>query len=74
MHRSYVEAEKAIRGDSYAECSPESEAFQSFLDRIGEHRNEQQRQSEADLTTVYLIRVKTYYALEAMELDQMVSY
>jgi hypothetical protein len=103
MHRSYVEADKAIpsaevreqivpiryeelpdaeqkiaakaiRGDSYAECSPESEAFESFLDRVREHRNRQQEQSEMDLTTVYLIRVETYYALTAQELDVMVSY
>lgn len=67
-------AAKAIRGDSYAECSPESDAFESFLDRIGEHRDEQQQRSDADLTTVYLVRVRTYYALTAMELDQMVSY
>ena len=67
-------AAKAIRGDSYAECSPESEAFESFLSRIAEHRDRQQLDSEADLTTVYLMRVRTYYALEATKLDRRVSY
>ena len=67
-------AAKAIRGDSYAECSPESDAFESFLDRIEKHRNDQQRQSDADLTTVYLVRARSYYALTATRLDQRISY
>lgn len=67
-------AAKAIRGDSYAECSPESDAFESFLDRIEKHRDDQQRQSDADLTTVYLVRTRTYYALTATKLDQRISY
>jgi hypothetical protein len=67
-------AAKAIRGDSYAECSPESDALESFLDRIRDHRDEQQQQSDADLTTVYLVRTRTYYALTATKLDQRISY
>jgi hypothetical protein len=67
-------AAKAIRGDVYAECSPLSDPFESLLDRIREHRDEQQRGSEADLTTVYLVRTRTYYALDAMVLDEKISW
>lgn len=67
-------AATAIRGDAYAECSPASDAFESFLDRIREHRDEQQRESEADRTTVYLVRARTYYALEARVGDETISW
>lgn len=67
-------AAKAIRGDAYAECPPLSDAFESFLDRVREHRDEQQRDSEADLTTVYLVRTRTYYALDATVGDEKISW
>jgi hypothetical protein len=67
-------AAKAIRGDAYAECPPLSDAFESFLDRVREHRTEQQRESEADLTTVYLVRTRTYYALDATVGDEKISW
>jgi hypothetical protein len=67
-------AAKAIRGDVYAECSPLSDPFESLLDRIRNHRDEQQRGSEADLTTVYLVRTRTYYALDATVRDEKISW
>jgi hypothetical protein len=67
-------ARKIVESGFYEECSPESEAFESLLGRITDHRYRQQKRSEADLTTVYLLRDGSYYALEAMELDQMISY
>jgi hypothetical protein len=67
-------AAKAIRADSYSECSPLSDAFGSFLDRIRDHRAEQQQGSKTDLTTVYLVRTRTYYALDAVAGDERISW
>ncbi|WP_135853492.1 hypothetical protein [Halorussus salinus] len=67
-------AREAIDSGSYAECSPESEGFESLLGRIGDHRDRQQRRSEADLTTVYFRTEDARYAIRAMVLDQLLSY
>jgi hypothetical protein len=65
---------QVVRSGDHSECSPESEAFESLLDRISDHRYEQQKRSDADLTTVYFLHEERHYALTAMELDQMISY
>lgn len=67
-------AAQAIRGDSYGECPPLSEEFASVLELIRERRDRQQERSEENLTTVYLIRARTYYALSAEHGDVAISY
>lgn len=66
-------AAQAIRGDSYAECSPLSDEFASLLDLIRDRRDAQQERSQEDLPTVYLIRARTYYSLSAERGDAVLS-
>ncbi|WP_115863188.1 hypothetical protein [Halorussus litoreus] len=67
-------AAKAIRSDEYVECAPVSDAFESFLDRIGDHRERQHEESDDAPDTVYLVRERSYYALDASVGEETVSW
>ncbi|PSP55582.1 hypothetical protein BRC82_04700 [Halobacteriales archaeon QS_1_67_19] len=66
-------AETAIEASSYVECKPASKSFSSLLNRIRDREREQQRRSDADLTTVYFAAGDAHYALVARELDMTIS-